>query len=82
VPASLKAARADPFASLEQRLAQPDFSRAAADFNSALTDFGSRIRSAAQTLQATQADRLKEAELDLQRVPEPYRRQCITSRWR
>lgn len=70
VPASLKAELADPLASLEQRLAQPDFYRAAADLNSALTDFGSRIRSAAQTLQATQADRLKQAELDLQRVPE------------
>lgn len=70
VPASLKAELADPLASLEQRLGQPDFYRAAADLNSALTDFGSRTRSAAQTLQATQADRLKQAELDLQRVPE------------
>lgn len=70
VPASLKTELTDSFASIEQRLAQPDFYRAAADLNSALTDFGSRARTTAQALQAAQADRLKQAERDPQRVPE------------
>lgn len=70
VPAQLKDELADPLVNIRQRLAQPDFYRFAADFNSNLTELNGRIRAAAEAMQAAQGERLKQAELDLKRVPE------------
>lgn len=70
VPAGLKAELADPLANIQQRLAQHDFYRAAADLNSGLTELNGRIRAAAESMQAAQSERLKQSEVDLQRVQE------------
>lgn len=70
IPAELKAELADPLAQIHHRLQQPDFYRAAPDLNSRLTDLRGRIRAAAEAMQAAQVERLKQAEIDLQRVPE------------
>lgn len=70
VLAALKADVADPFAQLDAQLEKEDFYRGAADFNSRLTALRARLREAAQALQAAQGERLKQAAVDLQRVPE------------
>ncbi len=70
IPARLKEEMAEPFAQLEQRLQQLDFHCHSADFNTRLTHLRAQVSSAAESMQAAQAERLKEAEVDLQRVPE------------
>jgi hypothetical protein len=70
VPSLLKAELADPLAGIQQRLAQPDFYRVAADLNTNLTTLNARVRAAAETMQAAQGERIKQAVLDLRRVPE------------
>ena len=70
VSASLKAELADPLATIQQRLAQHDFYRAAADLNSGLTELNGRVRAAAESMQSAQSERLKQSEVELQRVPE------------
>ena len=70
IPAGLKAELADLLANIQQRLAQHDFYRAAADLNSGLTELNGRIRVAAESMQAEQGKRLKQSEVELQRVPE------------
>ena len=69
-PAALKADLAEPFGLLDAQLAQSDFYRGAADLSSRLTDLRGRVREAAQAQQAAQAARLKQATIELQRVPE------------
>ncbi len=70
IPARLKEELAEPFAQLEQRLHQLDFHCHSADFNTGLTHLRAQVSGAAESMQAAQAERLKEAEVDLQRVPE------------
>ncbi|HEN8704799.1 TPA: BREX system P-loop protein BrxC [Pseudomonas putida] len=70
VPARLKEELAEPFSQLELRLQQLDFHCHSADFNTRLTHLRAQVSSAAESMQAAQAERLKEAEVDLRRVPE------------
>lgn len=70
IPAQLKQELADPLAQVQERLQQADFHRHTADFNTALTSMRSNVRTAAQGMQDAQGQRLKDAEVDLQRVPE------------
>lgn len=70
IPAQLKEELADSFVQLRQRLQQPDFYDHMADFNTRLTNLRAQVRTAAEAMQSAQAERLKEAEVDLQRVPE------------
>lgn len=70
VPAQLKQDLAEPLAQLKERLAQVDFYRHAADFNTTLTDLRGKVRTAAEAMQAAQVARLKDGEVDLQRVAE------------
>lgn len=70
IPSQLKDELAEPFAQLEQRLQQLDFHYHSADFNTRLTNLRAQVSAAATSMQSAQAERLKEAEVDLQRVPE------------
>ncbi len=70
IPAQLKDELAEPFAQLAQRLQQLDFHCHSADFNTRLTHLRAQVSLAATSMQSAQAERLKEAEVDLQRVPE------------
>ena len=67
---ALREALEQPLAQIAERLQQPDFYRAAADLNTRLTEMRGRIRATAERLQAAQTERLKEAEIELPRVPE------------
>lgn len=69
-PAVLRQELAEPLAQIAQRLQQADFYRAASDLASCLTELRARIRAAAETMQQDQALRLRDAEIELQRVPE------------
>ena len=55
---------------LDAQLQQLDFFTKSADFNTRLTEVKAKVRDAATTMQAAQAERLKQAQVDLQRVPE------------
>lgn len=70
IPAQLKDDLGESFAQLDQRLKQLDFHCHSADFNTRLTHLRSQVSTAATSMQSAQAERLKEAEVDLQRVPE------------
>lgn len=54
----------------EERLQQVDFYRFAADFNTNLTTIRARIRDAVIAMEDLLKKRIKEAEVDLKRVPE------------
>lgn len=67
---NLKEELAEILALTEERLQQVEFYRFAADFNSNLTTIRARIRDAVIAMQDLLKKRVKEAEVDLKRVPE------------
>lgn len=68
--ATLKEALAEPINFIEDRLQQADFYRFAADFSTSLTTIRARIRDTVIAMQDLLKTRIKEAEVDLKRVPE------------
>jgi len=70
VPGQLKTDLADELTQLKDRLGQPDFYSHAADLNTTLTGIKSRVRDAATAMAAGQKQAIKDAQQDLQRLPE------------
>lgn len=70
IPGHLRADLADDLTQVEQRLQQERFYLHAADLNSTLTAIRSRTRDAATQMAAAQQERIKEAQRDLERLPE------------
>lgn len=68
--AALKEELGEALGQIEERLRQADFYRFAADFNTSLTTLRARIRDTVIALQDLLKTRIKEAEVDLKRVPE------------
>lgn len=68
--AALKEELAEALNLIEERLLQADFYRFAADFSSSLTTIRARIRDTVIAMQDLLKTRIKEAEVDLKRVPE------------
>ena len=68
--AALKEELAEALNLIEARLLQADFYRFAADFSSSLTTIRARIRDTVIAMQDLLKTRIKEAEVDLKRVPE------------
>jgi len=68
--ASLKDELAEALSLIEERLQQADFHRFAADFSTSLTTIRARIRDTVLAMQDLLKTRIKEAEVDLKRVPE------------
>lgn len=68
--AALKEELAEALNLIEERLLQADFYRFAADFSSGLTTIRARIRDTVDAMQDLLKTRIKEAEVDLKRVPE------------
>ncbi|MBX3380229.1 MAG: BREX system P-loop protein BrxC [Phycisphaeraceae bacterium] len=70
VPGQLKADLADELTQLKDRLGQSDFYCHAADLNTTLTGIRSRVRDAATAMATGQKQAIKDAQQDLQRLPE------------
>lgn len=68
--AALKEELGEALGLIEERLQQADFHRFTADFNTSLTTLRSRIRDTVLAMQDLLKTRIKEAEVDLKRVPE------------
>jgi len=68
--AALKEELAEALNLIEERLLQADFYRFAADFSSSLTTIRARVRDTVIAMQDLLKTRVKEAEVDLKRVPE------------
>ena len=68
--ATLKEELAEALSLIEERLQQADFYRFAADFSTSLTTIRARIRDTVIAMQDLLKARIKEAEIDLKRVPE------------
>ncbi|SFI32944.1 hypothetical protein SAMN05216206_1898 [Pseudomonas guineae] len=68
--ATLKEELAEALSLIEERLQQADFYRFAADFSTSLTTIRARIRDTVIAMQDLLKTRIKEAEVDLKRVPE------------
>lgn len=68
--ATLKEELAEALSLIEERLQQADFYRFAADFSTSLTTIRARIRDTVIAMQNLLKSRIKEAEVDLKRVPE------------
>lgn len=68
--ATLKEELAEALSLIEERLQQADFYRFAADFSTSLTTIRARIRDTVIAMQDLLTTRIKEAEVDLKRVPE------------
>ncbi|MGU5546943.1 BREX system P-loop protein BrxC [Aeromonas veronii] len=68
--AKLKKELAEALSLIEERLQQADFYRFAADFSTSLTTIRARIRDTVIAMQDLLKTRIKEAEVDLKRVPE------------
>ena len=68
--ATLKEELAEALGRIEERLQQADFYRFAADFSTSLTTIRARIRDTVIAMQDLLKTRIKEAEVDLKRVPE------------
>jgi hypothetical protein len=66
----LKTELAEVINQIQARLQQSDFFRYAADFSTSLTTIRARIRDTAIAMQALLKQRIKDAEIDLKRVPE------------
>lgn len=66
----LKEELAESLSLIEERLKQADFYRFAADFSTSLTTIRARIRDTVLAMQDLLKTRIKDAEVDLQRVPE------------
>ena len=70
VPGQLKTDLGDELSQLNDRLAQNDFYTHVADLNTTLTGIKSRVRDAALAMEAGQKQAIKDAQQDLQRLPE------------
>jgi hypothetical protein len=70
VPGSLKGDLADELTQLKDQLAQSDFYSHAADLNTTLTGIKARVRDAATAMATGQKQAIKDAQQDLQRLPE------------
>lgn len=70
VPGSLKSDLADELTQVKDRLAQSDFYSHAADLNTTLTGIKARVRDAATAMATGQKQAIKDAQQDLQRLPE------------
>ena len=68
--ATLKEELAEALSQIEERLQQADFYRFAADFSTSLTTIRARIRDTVIAMQDLLKTRIKEAEVELKRVPE------------
>lgn len=68
--ATLKEELAEALSLIDERLQQADFYRFAADFSTSLTTIRARIRDTVIAMQDLLKIRIKEAEVDLKRVPE------------
>ena len=68
--ATLKEELSEALGLIEERLQQADFYRFAADFSTSLTTIRARIRDTVIAMQELLKTRVKEAEVDLKRVPE------------
>ena len=68
--AKLKEELAEALNLIDERLQQADFYRFAADFSTSLTTIRARIRDTVIAMQDLLKTRIKEAEVDLKRVPE------------
>lgn len=68
--AALKEELSEALNLIEERLLQADFYRFAADFSTGLTTIRARIRDTVISMQDLLKTRIKEAEIDLKRVPE------------
>ena len=68
--AQLKNDLAEALNLIQERLQQPDFYRYSADFNTSLTTMRARIRDTVIRMQELIKQRIKDAEVDLKRVPE------------
>lgn len=68
--AALKDELSEALALIAERLQQADFYRYAADFSTSLTTIRARIRDTVIAMQDLLKTRIKEAEVDLKRVPE------------
>ena len=68
--ATLKEELAEALSLIDERLQQADFYRFAADFSTSLTTIRARIRDTVIAMQDLLKTRIKEAEVDLKRVPE------------
>lgn len=68
--ATLKEELSEDLALIQQRLQQADFFRYAADFNTSLTTLRARVRDTVLAMQDLIKQRVKDAEVDLKRVPE------------
>ena len=66
----LKEELSEAVSQIDERLQQPDFYRFAADFSSSLTTIRARVRDTGIAMQDLLKSRVKEAEIDLKRVPE------------
>lgn len=71
--AMLKEELAEALSLIEERLLQEDFYRFAADFSTSLTTIRARIRDTVIAMQDLLITRIKEAEVDLKRVPEWFK---------
>jgi hypothetical protein len=68
--ATLKEELTEALSLIDERLQQADFYRFAADFSTSLTTIRARIRDTVIAMQDLLKTRIKEAEVDLKRVPE------------
>lgn len=68
--ATLKEELSEAISLIDERLQQADFYRFAADFSTSLTTIRARIRDTVIAMQDLLKSRIKEAEVDLKRVPE------------
>lgn len=68
--ATLKVELSETLALIDERLKQADFYRFAADFSTSLTTIRTRIRDTVIAMSGLLKTRIKEAEVDLTRVPE------------
>lgn len=68
--ATLKEELVEALSLIDERLLQADFYRFAADFSTSLTTIRARIRDTVIAMQDLLKTRIKEAEVDLKRVPE------------
>lgn len=69
-PGQLRHGLSEDIAELEQRLAHTDFHKYASDFASRLTELHTQVRDAVRRIRQDQAQRLRDAEEDLRRLPE------------
>lgn len=69
-PGNLKTELADELRQLEERLAGPDFFKHSIQYATALTHLKARVRDAVLAMWDEQKNRIKEAEKDLNRIPE------------